>query len=135
MVSAQSRRHTDKLPMEIETMILEENDPKQRAFLIVLNAINNSLVANTDTIREVSSKLETHLTNFDEHTRAEDALLNKGRGAWHIVVWVIGVAQVIGLGIWQLARTDLAEINTSLQSQHKEIATHETRITVLERSK
>ncbi len=116
-------------------MILEENDPKQRAFLIVLNAINNSLVANTDTIREVSSKLETHLTNFDEHTRAEDALLNKGRGAWHIVVWVIGVAQVIGLGIWQLARTDLAEINTSLQSQHKEIATHETRITVLERAK
>lgn len=117
---------------EIEQLIMQENDPKQRAFLIVLNSINNSLIANTDTIREVSDKLESHLANFEEHTRSEEALMNRGRGAWQIATWVIGVAQVIGLGIWQQAKSDLADINAALQKEQVLIVKLETRVGTVE---
>lgn len=117
---------------EIEQLIMQENDPKQRAFLIVLNSINNSLIANTDTIREVSDKLESHLANFEEHTRSEEALMNRGRGAWQIATWVIGVAQVIGLGIWQQAKSDLADINAALQKEQVQMVKLETRVGTVE---
>lgn len=113
---------------DIEKMIMQEDDPKQRAFLIVLNSINNSLIANTDTIREVSDKLESHLEHFEAHTRAEDAMMNKGRGAWRVAAWVIGVAQIIGLGIWQQAKMDLAEINVTLQREQIQLGKLETRV-------
>lgn len=120
-----NRRATDKLPLDIENMILQEDDLKQRAFLIVLNSINKSLMANTETIREVSEKLESHLENFDSHTREEDARLNKGRGAWKILAWVIGVAQVMALGIWNEARSEIKQINATL-------AQIDTRVSVIE---
>jgi hypothetical protein len=121
------RRSTDGLNDDIEEMIISESDPKQRAFLIVLNSINKSLIANTDTIRDVSNKLETHLQHFEEHTRAEEALMNRGRGAWWIASWVIGVVQVVGLGIWTIASNDIRDINNSLR-------TLELRLTVVEKS-
>lgn len=120
-----NRRATDKLPLDIENMILQEDDLKQRAFLIVLNSINKSLIANTDTIREVSEKLESHLENFDSHTREEDARLNKGRGAWKILAWVVGVAQIVALGIWNEARSEIKQINATLSQI-------ETRVSVME---
>ena len=115
-------------------MILQEDDPKQRAFLIVLNSINNSLIANTETIREVSDKLEQHLEHFDAHTKAEDALMNKGRGMWKVAAWVIGIAQLVGLYIWQHAREDLAQINSALQREQVEIAQISTRVSNVEKA-
>lgn len=115
-------------------MILQEDDPKQRAFLIVLNSINNSLIANTDTIREVSDKLEEHLEHFDTHTKNEEALMNKGRGMWKVAAWVIGLAQVAGLYIWQHAREDLSQINNSLQRGQVEMAQINARVTNVEKA-
>lgn len=129
----ENRRATDRSAQEIENMILQEDDLKQRAFLIVLNSINNSLIANTETIREVSDKLEAHLEHFDTHTKAEEALMNKGRGMWKIAAWVIGVAQGAGLYIWQHAREDLSQINLALQREQVEIAQINTRVTNVER--
>lgn len=134
MIPQQQRRETDKLmSLDIDQMILAEDDAKQRAFLIVLNSINKSLIANTETIREVSEKLETHLTHFEEHTRAEEAVMNKGRGMWRVAAWVIGIAQVVGLYIWQHAREDLAQINLALQKEHVEIVQINARVTNVEK--
>lgn len=133
-MAERNRRSTDGLDDDIENMIVEENDPKQRAFLIVLNSINKSLIANTETIREVSEKLEEHLEHFDQHTKAEEALMNKGRGMWIIAAWVIGIAQIAGLYIWQHAREDLAQINAALQREQVEIAQINTRVTNVEKA-
>lgn len=112
-----NRRETDKLmSLDIDQMILAEDDPKQRAFLIVLNSINNSLIANTETIKDVSGKLDAHLTSYEKHVEQEDALLNKGRGAWRVMAWVIGAVQMVGLGIWNEARTEIKDINAALRS-------------------
>ena len=128
------RRETDKLAsLDIEQMILSEDDPKQRAFLIVLNSINRSLIANTETIREVSEKLETHLEHFENHTKTEEALVNKGRGAWKVAAWVIGVAQVIGLGIWNEARTEIKDIHLALQKEQTMLMQLESRVLFVEK--
>lgn len=130
------RRSSDRRPSaDIEKMIMQEDDPKQRAFLIVLNSINNSLVANTETIRDVSDKLEAHLENFENHSRNEEAIMNKGRGAWKVAAWVIGVAQIAGVFVWTQAREEVKEINSSLKAEREVIVRLDTRITVLEAKK
>lgn len=129
------RRATDKTVHDIEQMIAAEDDHKQRAFLIVLNSINNSLIANTHTIQEVSDKLETHLTNFETHTREEDALLNKGRGAWKVAAWVVGVAQVVGVGIWADTRNDIKTLHAAVAALTASDSRMDARVAVLEHKK
>lgn len=130
-----SRRVTDKatFPVDIDLMIMEEDDPKQRAFLIVLNNINKSLVANTETIRDVSDKLESHLENFEKHTQEEDAMRNKGIGMWKVAAWGIGIAQVVGLGIWQQAREELRDIHLALQKEQVQLGQLEARVLFVEK--
>ena len=131
------RRAIDRVSnmADIESMILSEDDPKQRAFLIVLNSINNSLMANTDTIRDVSEKLENHLTHFEQHTKSEEAMLNKGRGAWKVIAWVIGVVQIIGLGIWTDVRGDLQNISETTAEAKIKLFQMDSRISTLEKAK
>ena len=133
MTQQQNRRATDKLPLDIDQMIMQEDDPKQRAFLIVLNSINNSLIANTETIKDVSEKLDAHLTSYENHVEQEDALLNRGRGAWKVMAWVISGVQVIGLGIWAMAREEIKEIHIMLQAEQKQLAQLESRVLFVER--
>ena len=113
-------------------MIIDEPDSKQRAFLVVLNAINLSLIANTSTIKSVSDKLEKHLINFENHATEEEAMMNKGRGMWKVAAWVIGIAQVIGIAIWTDARFELREINRSITELVATDARSDTRLAVIE---
>lgn len=113
-MATDNRRSTD--PDVIDQMIAEEPNEQNRMFLLILNNINKSLIANTDTIREVSDKLDKHLTRFETHVAAEDRLLNQGRGAWRVAAWVIGAVQAIGLAIWIDSRAEIEEIHTSIHT-------------------
>ncbi len=101
----------DLYNFDIEHLIAEEQDPKQRVYLIVLNNLNNSLVANTETIRSVSAKLDTHLTNFETYTKDKDEMLNKGRGMWKVAAWVLGVAQMAAAAGWMTIREEMAQMH------------------------
>lgn len=130
----QNRRATDAaMSLDIDQMIMQEDDPKQRAFLIVLNSINNSLIANTETIKDVSEKLDAHLTSYENHVEQEEALLNRGRGAWKVMAWVISGVQVIGLGIWAMAREEIKAIHVMMQAEQKQLAQLESRVLFVER--
>lgn len=135
MSETPSRRATDKHnhSLDIEQMIVDEPDSKQRAFLVVLNSINQSLVANTALTQSVSNKLETHLTNFETHTKEEEALMNKGRGAWKVAAWVIGIAQMIGVAVWVDARSELFGVHNSIAALTITDTNHESRIKHLEK--
>ena len=74
------RRQSDSKVGDIEALIAEENDPKQRAFLIILNSINSSMVANTEATRDVADKLDSHLSAFETKAESDAKLLNQGRG-------------------------------------------------------
>ena len=126
------RRNSDK-SVDIEGMIIEEGDPKQRAFLIVLNAINISLVANTHTVREISEKLESHLDNFQAHTENEDAIMNQGRGAWKVLAWVLGIAQTVTVSVWLMSINEIATINKNFHAHEVKVQQIESRVDSLER--
>lgn len=127
-----NRRATDSRALDIETMIAGENDPKQRAFLIVLNSINTSLMANTSTVREIGSKLDIHLTAYETHVQEESALLNQGKGMWKVGAWVVGIAQVIVIGIGARLVNDLDKIHLAVEEGQKVDAAIEQRLKTLE---
>lgn len=95
-MAEQKRRSTDNGQQdEINKLIQQEQDPKNRAFLLVLQQIHYSLIANTETVNDVAEKLDKHLTAYEQHAAAEDARLNQGRGLWRILAWLLGVLQVL----------------------------------------
>lgn len=129
------RRASDQKALDIEGMIAEENDPKQRAFLIVLNSINNGLVANTDATRDMAKKFDEHLSTYETHTASEAEMVNKARGMWRVLAWVLGVSQmcVVWLGL-SLFR-DLGEIHAQLNAGQISAARIELRVNSLEGKK
>lgn len=98
----------------IEEMIALEDDPKIRLQLMVMNRINLSLIANTTTINEINNKLIEQVNRFEQHDRREQAIINRGKGAWTLFMWVILVMQsIIGWG-WYDTRSDLRELHVNI---------------------
>lgn len=120
--------------LDISQMIANEDDPKQRAFLIVLHSINQALEANTSTVREISDKLEIHLEAFNEHTAEGEKMMNQGRGAWKIAAWVIGFAQVLATGAWVTQRSDMSILSATIHNEVLQASEMKGRIDVIERT-
>lgn len=135
MATELKRRSSDgQGSLDISQMIADENDPKQRAFLIVLHSINQSLEANTTTVREISDKLEGHLEAFGVHVATEEKMINQGRGAWKVVAWVISVAQVLASAAWYQQRNDIADLTKAVQTELVSDVQVKTRVDVLEKA-
>ncbi len=138
----QNRRASDKRQDEIDKLISEENDPKQRALMIVLQSINRSLIANTMCTQGIQSDVTQHradfvvlLRNFDTHAMKEEALINKGRGAWFVIAIVLSIAQALLLYGWNASRNEIEEMKSVAAAAQ---LTHEKligRITHLEQTK
>ena len=142
MSTSNRRVYDSKEQHDIERLIEQENDPKVRLHLMILNRLHLCMVANTESTKEVANmvtkvgtKLDEHLTNYEEHTKQEQALINKGRGAWRVIAWVIGAVQVIGLGIWVKASEEITHMTTVVHVLEQTDARLDTRITVLEKIK
>ena len=119
---------TDAEHDEISELIKMENDPKNRAFLIILQNINLSLIANTTTVMEIDEQLKTHLVEFKTRASREDELLNKGKGAWRVVSYGLGLCQLIVIWLLLQAYGELRDL-------HKYDSSLDSRVTVLEQRK
>lgn len=100
---AADKANEAKLQADLDAMVLAENDPSKRANLMVLTAIYRGLVVNTaathevqDNVAKLTSNFNAHVDNFSDHAKTEEALLNKGRGAWFALAWFLGVVQIVG---------------------------------------
>lgn len=80
---------------DIELLIEKEEDAKIRAILIVMGSLNHSVIASASLIKDISLAFQKHLDSYDERTKNHDALINKGKGAWVIGAWLLGIVQVI----------------------------------------
>ena len=87
------RRTTDA--SNIEALIASENDPGKRTLLLILSSLNHNLIENTKTTEAVRKELAGHLKAFNAHVDAENAMLNKGRGAGKVLMVLLGTVQVI----------------------------------------
>lgn len=122
------KRRTDENNEDISDMIRQEDDPKNRALLIILQNINLSLIANTKTVNDIDEQLNKHMELYNKRIEAEDALYNKGRGAWKVVSWIFGVIQAFLIAIVVHANTQLDKYQTAQRQL-------ENRVTVLEQRK
>jgi hypothetical protein len=125
MAESKERRHTDGKRDEIEMLIKAENDPERRALLIVLQAINNSLIANTATVNEIDDQLKLHLAEFRKHAEDEHARENEDKGKKSVINYVFSVVQaacVAGVGY----------VATELKQLHQHDVSLEAKILVLE---
>lgn len=103
MTEDRYRRHTE----DIERMISEEPDPRMRNQLIIT-------MANTAALQLIAEKLDTHLSAYEAQAVLAAELLNKGRGAWRVLAWALGTAQIVGLGVWVDARSEVASIKQAV---------------------
>lgn len=126
-----TRRSTDDAnSANIESMIAEENDPKSRALLIVLNSINNSMMANTAITREIGGKLDAHLSNYERHVEEQTATVNRGRGAWTVALWGLGLIQTAGIGLGMQIKAEfnaLREADLKINTELIQMRIHEER--------
>lgn len=118
-----NKRVTDSGPQnEIDNMIKLEQDPKVRLQLMVMNRINLSLVANTTTINHVVEKLEEHLEQFEDYTKKSDEIKNKGIGAWKVVLWGLGIVQMLVFVFITNSRLEDQAIRLDIANNRAEIA-------------
>ena len=108
---------------DIDEMIKQEADPKQRVFLMVLQSMNRNLAANTLTTDKIAMQLDAHITEFAEHAVAEAALINRGRGAWKVLAVAASLVQgVIIAGMVHIGN----ELDLSRDSRVEEVVMHST---------
>lgn len=128
--SEDDRRHQ----AEIEHLIAKEEDPKARLQLMILNKINLALIANTNVTNSIRQDLDQHLEIFATRTKEQDALLNKGRGAWWIVSSGLVLVQVLFGTLWVTIRDNQIEMRSDINKVAMEQAKREPRLDNIERN-
>lgn len=98
---------------EIADLIKQEDDPKTRALLIILQNINLSLIANTQTVNDIDVQLKEHLVEFKTRVAIEDAEDNQKKGAWRVIAAILGVLQAAALGAISYGITELKTLHTA----------------------
>jgi len=100
------RRATDNLPFDFEALIMEEQDPQHRRFLLAFSSIDRNLttMANSfadsmlrmsQTVEKVALKQEIYAKQYDEDKKWRDALENRTKGWRDILGPVVVVLQAI----------------------------------------
>lgn len=106
MSTENGRRITDNLPFDFETLIMEEQDPQHRRFLLAFSSIDRNLttMANSfadsmktmsQTVEKVAQKQEIYAKQYDEDKKWRDALENRTKGWRDVLGPVVVVLQAI----------------------------------------
>jgi hypothetical protein len=87
---------------DIQQLIREEPDSRTRALLLILERIDDSLRANTRQTHEIGTKLDAHLTRYEEQARADASLRSQAQGVWRVLTYVLAFAQAVLIagGTW-----------------------------------
>jgi hypothetical protein len=118
---------TDIAQSEIDDLIRSEQDPRNRAMLLVLAKIASTLTDNTRLTREIGDRLEDHLTSYERKAASDADTQSRALGAWRVIAWLLGAAQV-------LAFTGAGWIASELKDLHKEDTVISERLTRIEAS-
>ena len=117
---------------EIERLIAAEQDPQARIHLMILNRINLSIVANTVVTKHVVMRLDEHITKFNAHTKEQDEMVNKGKGAGWLFIKVMAVVQILGVGAGAMVMNDIKDLHSEVISIATEQARRAERLRFLE---
>lgn len=90
------RRIDEDVRDQINKLILEEQDPRERARLLILLQLNNSLVDNVVAVRELTNEFRGHKVEFEQHVAATMKFVSYGRGAMWGVISMLALMQAVG---------------------------------------
>lgn len=129
---------------EIEKLLEQADTPRDRAYLLVMYKIADRLGDVSDKLTEhrnefvehreqvtmqhkvFASLFNTFDNKFDLHVKDEQALVNKGLGAWMVITMVLVV--VFSLGGWYVVR----HVLDVAQQQATVIERNSNRLTAIE---
>ncbi len=118
------RRQPDPIQTEIESLIKAAADPKDRAFLMIMNKMASSLDVNTELTRTLSKELKTHTDRFEIHEKRETEIFNQGRGFVYAMLLCLGVFQA--MGVWWVTGHlgEMEQMQKDLNAQMVAMAEH-----------
>jgi hypothetical protein len=127
------RRASDIEASKLSDMLEKENDESKRALLLVLSSLNANLMANTAATESIRKDLTAHLSSYQVHMEITTEYINKGKGAWKVVAWVLGLAQVLLIGIVASVHTDMRAFSNSITALESVSNGNERRLSSIER--
>lgn len=127
-----NRRKGDPVQQQIEELILTATDPKDKAFLLIMNKIAVSLDMNTKLTVELSEELKSHTKAFKTHEIQESALINQGKGGIRVAVILLAVIQALALFVVGSAFNDLTKVKEDIISINSKVLIHQEQIRILQ---
>lgn len=100
---------------EIERMIGEETDPRVRVQLLMMYKLTSAVTSMGENVSDLDRKFSLHIND-------DNALVNQIKGAWKVIAWVLGVAQVLVVWVYLDLRTDVRSL---AEAQHRDTVQHE----------
>jgi hypothetical protein len=116
-------------------MLEQENDASKRALLLVLSSLNANLMANTAATESIRKDLTAHLSSYQVHMEVTTEYINKGKGAWKVFAWVLGLAQTVLILTVGVVHTEMKAFSSSIASLQAVAASNDRRIAEIERKK
>jgi hypothetical protein len=113
---------TETPQTDIEQLIKEEQDPKNRAILLVLSKIAASLVANTRLTENIDNRLQAHLQSYEARMVIDAENYNKALGGWKVIIWVLGVIQVIAFSLFTWLSAEIKDLHKTDSAMYEQIA-------------
>lgn len=91
------RRKADRAHLDIGELILKTDSPKDKAMLLILLKISESMEANTCMTHKVSTKLDMHLENYTEHEKIDAIRSAQIKTGWRVLSGIIILLQGFGI--------------------------------------
>ena len=110
------------MQQQIEELIVAADDPKDKAFLLIMNKIAVSLDTNTSLTQMLSDDFKSHTLAFSEHERKEMELINQGRGGFRVALALLAVLQVVIGFIITNTLSDIKDMRQDVTVLQREMA-------------
>jgi len=88
---------SDHTHADIRELILQTDAPKDKAMLLILLKISESLEANTQMTHDVSIKLDEHLENYKKHETDDAVRVGSFKTGWRVISGILIILQGVGL--------------------------------------
>lgn len=133
-VLTERRREIDKMQQQIEDLIVAADNPKDKAFLLIMNKIAVSLDTNTFLTQSLSDEFQAHTKAFKNHEAAELSLINQGKGGLKVGMWLLGIIQTLVIVVASSQISELKDMRQELNACQLSITTHAEQIKQLQAS-
>ena len=129
---SENRRANDQVQQQIEDLILSASDPKDKAFLLIMNKIAISLDTNTFLTQGLAEDFKFHTEAFKSHERDEAELINQGKGGIRVAIALVGIIQILFGFIITNQLTNIKDIRQELTVVTNGVLVHQEQLRVLQ---